>query len=198
VAARPPGGSPYPVLVQDTLPGLDLDILQAEDEFISPEEAQAISQAAQDAFERLLIERPDLLPVADGFFMALAKGWDWRKALYIAWARLPRKARWPETINELAGVMGLRSARTIRKWRARNVEIDRLVVEEMVARAGERTADVLEALAELASTADYKNTRAMELYLRIHGVYTPEQTVRAEVLQAGVFIPETSSDGEAS
>jgi hypothetical protein len=169
--------------------------LQAEDEFVSPEEARAISQAAREAFERLLGERPDLLPLADGFLNLLAQGWDWRKALYIAWARLPRRARWPATINELAGVMGLRSARTIRKWRAQDAEIDRLAVEEMVARAGERTADVLEALAELASTADYKNTRAMELYLRIYGVYTPEQTVHADVRQPQVFLPEADGDG---
>ena len=45
----------------------------------------------------------------------------------------------------------------------------------------------------LASKPDYKSTRAMELYLRVHGIYTPEQTVRGEISGPQFYLPETQA-----
>ncbi len=181
---------------QPALPGLDA--LIPDEEGISYARAQEISAAALEAFEARLLRGDEALrPLAESYLDARAKGWDWRKALYIAWARLPREARWPKSLGELASVMGLLSDRTIRKWRYQNPEIDRLVQEEMLARVGERTAEVLNALADLASRPDYKSTRAMELYLRVHGVYTPEQTVHTETSAPQIYLPETQAEPEA-
>jgi hypothetical protein len=179
---------------QTTLPGLESYI---EEDGLSPAEAQLLSVRACEEFEARLLDPAQgeaLSPLAEGYLDARARGFDWRKALYIAWARLPREARWPTTLGELASVMGLRSDRAIRVWRSKNPEIDRLVQEEMLARVGSRTADVLDALAELASQADYKSTRAMELYLRVHGIYTPEQRVQAQVEGPQFYIPETAEE----
>ena len=188
--------------VQETLPGFD-DFVAA-DEQISPAEAYTRSAAACAAFEAQVLDPQNahLQPLAESYLDARARGWEWRKALYIAWARLPRAARWPASLRELASVMGLRSDRTIRKWRYNNPEIDRLIVEEMLTRVGEHTAEVLAALAELASQPNYKSTRAMELYLRVHGIYTPEQKIQGEVQGPQFYLPETltedTDDGSAS
>lgn len=180
---------------QTTLPGFD-DIV-AESEFISPEEARAISARACEDFEARILDpaQESLQPLADSYLDARARGFEWRKALYIAWARLPRDARWPKTLHEVASVMGLRSDRPIRVWRSKNPEIDRLITEEMLRRVGDRTAEVLAALADLASRPDYKSTRAMELYLRVHGIYTPEQTVHGEITGPQFYLPETEDSG---
>ncbi len=180
---------------QTTLPGFD-DIV-AESELISPEEARAISAHACENFEARILDpaQENLRPLADSYLDARARGFEWRKALYIAWARLPRDARWPQSLGELASVMGLRSDRAIRVWRTKNPGIDQLIQEEMLRRVGDRTAEVLEALADLASRPDYKSTRAMELYLRVHGIYTPEQTVRGEITGPQFYLPETEDTG---
>lgn len=179
---------------QETLPGFDDYVV--EDEHISTAEAQRISASAREVFEALILdpEQQAARPLFDGYLDALARGWEWRKALYIAWARLPRAARWPSTLAELASVLGLKNDRTIRRWRYNNPEIDRLVREEMLHRVGERTAEVLEALADLATKPNYKSTRAMELYLRVHGVYTPEQKIQGEVTGPKFYLPETEPE----
>lgn len=51
------------------------------------------------------------------------EGWDWRKAVYIAWMASPVEARDPKTVDALATeVLGLNTS-TIRKWRAKQPEI---------------------------------------------------------------------------
>jgi hypothetical protein len=169
------------------------DEIVAEVEGLGREEAGAISADAMERFEGALLDEGMLTPLAEGYHTLLAKGWKWRKALYIAWARLPRAGRWPETQGELASVMGLKSARAIRTWRAKNPEIERLIKDAVVGRVLERAGDVMEAAFESA-TGDYKGFRDRQMLLEIMGVYKQRHEVDATVRQAAIFLPETEQE----
>lgn len=162
---------------QPALPGFE-DLI-VEDEQISYEEAQRISFAAQEAFEELLDdpERPEAAPLKDPFRELCAQGWDWRKALYVAWAKLPIRGRWPRTQEELAEVLGLRSARTIRKWRERNPGIDFLVSQARAGVITERTVEVLNKSFEVATAEGYKGFNDRKMLLEIDGVYRQKQDI---------------------
>lgn len=158
----------------------EFEDLVAEDEGISPEEAGAISAAARDAFELLFVYPEvgagrEVVPLRDEYDRLTGQGWGWRKALYMAWAKLPGQARWPGTQQELAEVMGLRSARTIRRWRERNPGIDLLIAQSVVGRVSERTADILSRSFEVAMGEGYKGFNDRRMLLEIEGVYKPKQ-----------------------
>lgn len=157
---------------QDPLPGFE--DLVSEDEEISYEEAQALSRDALEEFEQALDNRPECGPLRDPFLEMLEQGWGWRKALYIAWAQLPLAVRWPRTQDELAVIMGLRSARTIRKWREKNPGIDLLVKRAMGARAAGRvselTANILSRTYQVGMIHDYKGHKDRRLWLEADGL----------------------------
>lgn len=155
----------------------EFEDLVAEEEGISPDEAQTISIIARETFEMLLEspEREDAQPLVAEYERLIAQGWGWRKALYIAWAKLPIQARWPRSQQDLAEVMGLRSDRTIRHWRERNPGIDLLVSQAVVGRVSERTADILSKSFQVAMGEGYKGFNDRRMLLEIDGVYKPKQ-----------------------
>ena len=159
------------------LPGLGE--LAADMEETEWEEAQRASVAAREAFGLLLDDpmRPEVRVLREEFERLCASGWRWRHALYVAWAKLPARGRWPATQAELATVMGLRSDRTIRKWREQNPGIDLLVSQAVVGRVSERTAEVLSKAFEVAMADGYKGHNDRKMLLEIEGVYRPKQEV---------------------
>lgn len=162
---------------QKPLPGFE--DLEADSGEISYEDAQRISIAALEAFDELLDDPTAhyAAPLRDEFRALQAQGWEWRKALYIAWAKLPIKGRWPRTTEELAVVMGLRSARTIRKWRDQNPGIDLLISQAVAGRVSERTAEILNKAFEVATQEGYKGFNDRKMLLTIDGVYTEKSNV---------------------
>lgn len=170
---------------QSLLPGFDEIIEVAVWDGISPEEARVISGAARAAFER----RDDVSWMED-YVELIREGWPWRVACYIAWATTPRAVRLPKTMGELASVLGLSSARTIRAWREKNAAIDERVRGMIVAPLMAARADIIEALIGSATTADHKNHPDRRLALEMAKLYTPKQEVDATVRQARVFLPE--------
>jgi len=159
-----------------------------------PERARLVSLQAQEAFEEQDV------PWAGDYQALMSERWDWygdapdwwrwRVAAYVAWASVPREVRRPRTHQELASLLGLRSARTIRKWRAKYPEIDALVTENILEPLLERRAEVLEALMESAASPDYKNFRDRELYLKVTRIYVPRQEVGMEVNASAVNADE--------
>lgn len=98
--------------------------------------------------------------------------WDWRRAVYIAWASMPAARRWPETQRELASeVLGLASDRVIRKWRQADPEIDNRIAKLTAAELLERRADVFHALVEVASMIDPRGYNDRRLFLELIGDY---------------------------
>ena len=87
---------------------------------------QSESRRAYALFLKQLLTKP----WKEDYERLRLEGWDYRKAAYIAWASSPVKDRWPETQAKLAEELGLKSARTIQKWRENDARIDRDVPAE--------------------------------------------------------------------
>jgi hypothetical protein len=107
-----------------------------------------------------------------------AEGWTWRVAIYIAWAASPTKDRWPATEEELANqVLGLKSSRSIRKWRTNKPEIDERVAEYKVEPVFRRLRDIIDTMITVATTPDSSGFQDRKLALTIGKVYDPKGTL---------------------
>jgi hypothetical protein len=135
------------------------------------EEALAISYAARDSFEA----DPQGATWAHEYRDLREAGWPWRVAAYIAWSASPRADRQPPTQLELAqDVLGLRSDRTIRKWRAKNPAIDAAVGLLQAKALFEHRADILAALITAAKDPSYRTHPDRKLALEMLGDYKQE------------------------
>lgn len=102
------------------------------------------------------------------------QGWDWRKAVYIAWAASPAKDRQPATQELLAtDVLGLTSDRVIRKWRDKQPAIDDAVAEVAAAPLLRHRRDIYNALITCATDPDPKSHQDRKLALELLGDYKP-------------------------
>lgn len=132
---------------------------------------QAESRSAYDVFAAEL----EQCPWRKDYVQLRSEGWDWRKAAYIAWASSPAIERKPETQAELATtVLGLKSARTIQKWRENDPRIDDRVAEMQIEPLLRHRADVIAALVDVASRADANAHADRKLYLEMVGDYRPK------------------------
>jgi len=155
------------------LPGLDEVEEDAAERFITPEEARLISEASASTFS----SRNDKPEWFKDYLMLREQGWPWRVACYIAWASSPKIGRKPETIEKLATeVLGLKSSRVIYTWRKKykkEMGIDSVVSMMQTAALWEHRRDVINALVEQASKADYKSFNDRKLFLELIGDFTP-------------------------
>ena len=146
-----------------------------EDQNIDPTMAHQISNSARAALEDGAVGEAAWV---EDYKTLVGDGWPWRVAAWIAWSASPRqvgdKERWPGTQMELArNVLGLRSDRVIRKWRAKNPAIDQAVaLLQMQPLLNHRRA-IIDALVTSASTPDYKNHNDRKLALEMTGDYLP-------------------------
>ncbi len=132
---------------------------------------QAESRSAYDVFAAEI----EQCPWRKDYVQLRSEGWDWRKAAYIAWASSPATDRKPETQAELATtVLGLKSARTIQKWRENDPRIDDRVAEMQIEPLLRHRADVIAALVDVASRADANAHADRKLYLEMVGDYRPK------------------------
>lgn len=138
------------------------------------------SKAALDIWLESLAERPpwygryvELMLERDDAGRAR---WDWRKALYIAWAALPARLRTPATITELADLLGLNNTGSIRHWRAKDAEIDRRIAEVRVRLVGDAVSDLLQASIDNGLNGGPQGHPDRKMLLEIAGVYRPKQT----------------------
>ncbi len=138
-----------------------------------------------------------------------AEGWDWRKAVYIAWASSPaqvgQRPRWPETQEKLAQeVLGLSSDRIISKWK-RNFPEMQLRIEQMAAAPVLRNLrDIVDAMVTLAKTPDHNTFNDRRMALEIAGVYKPRQrqeltgpnggAIETQEAKVVVYLPDNGRD----
>ena len=110
----------------------------------------------------------------DEYLVLRTEGWDWRKAAYIAWASSPAKERWPANQELLASnVLGLKSDRTIRKWRENDATIDDRVALMQIEPMMKHRRDVIEALVRVAMVPHPKAHQDRKLFLEMTGDYKP-------------------------
>jgi hypothetical protein len=120
----------------------------------------------------------------DEYLALRSEGWDWRKAAYIAWASSVVMLRWPKTQAELASkVLGLRSDRTIQKWRADDPSIDERVAKLQVEPLLRHRRDVIEALVTSAMSPDPKSHPDRKMFLEMTGDYKAKSTVQLQSWQ---------------
>lgn len=116
------------------------------------------------------------------FLELVGRGWDWRKAVYIAWASSPATGREPHTQGELATkVLGLASDRVIRTWHEKNNAIDLEIAYMQAAPLLRHRRDIHEALAASASNPDPRSHADRKLALEMLGDYKPKNATQLEV-----------------
>ena len=111
--------------------------------------------------------------------------WNWREAVYIAWASMPVKRRWPKTQDDLIIILGLTDARTIRQWRSRRPEMDDRVARLTGDALMKHRAEVLDALIQVAQQPDPRSHSDRRLFLEMTGDYTPRQGVEHTGAEGG-------------
>ncbi len=142
-----------------------------------------------------LCEESEPILGPDGEPVLTAKGaarcrrrWPWRKAAYIAWAATPKHERAPKTLEELAALLGLAGAGTIRNWRRQDAGIDERIAALPRKMLAGRLADVYEALAEVAASWDPKAHQDRKLFLELMGEYTPKGVSVSASAEAGAMV----------
>lgn len=176
---------------------LDLQIEEVDPEaggFISPEEAQRLSEMARMAFEALQpAQDGGSLAWMDEYRKLREAGWNWRVACYIAWAASPKKGRYPKTQDDLATkLLGLNSDRQIGKWRKANPVIDETIGMLQAAPLINHRRDIYEALIESATSGSYRGHNDRKLALEIMGDYVPRSMVKFAGKVSGKGITEKS------
>lgn len=128
------------------------------------------------AYQQLLADM-EKFPWWQDYRELIRRGWDWRKAVLIAWEASPVKTdRVPATQEELAvTVLGLTSDRVIAKWRRQQPEIDDEIVRMQAAPLLRHRRDIYDALATSASDPDPKSHQDRKLALELLGDYKPRQ-----------------------
>lgn len=102
--------------------------------------------------------------------------WDWRKALYIAWASLPARLRQPSTQEELAtDYLGLTTDRTIRDWKAKDAGIEERIADGPKRMLLGRLADIMDASIQVATDPIPSATPERRMLLEIAGIYKPKE-----------------------
>lgn len=108
--------------------------------------------------------------------------WNWREAVYIAWASLPKRLRWPGSQEELAKqVLGLTNDRTIREWRSKRPEIEERVAQLTGEVLMKHRADVFDALVRVASEPDSRAYSDRRLFLEMTGDYKTKGVVNFNI-----------------
>lgn len=156
---------------------MELDLGQEEVE----EDALRISDRARFALDAMKgkMGTPKWL---DDYFILRAEGWNWRVALYIAWAASPKIGREPKTQDELATVyLGLTSDRVITTWRKRNPVIDEMVHMMGGAPLWKHRTEIITALVVSAVKPDYKNHNDRKLALEMMGDHLPTHKLTASI-----------------
>jgi hypothetical protein len=158
-----------------SLPGMEGEIDERT-------EAQLRAEEARRTFEARYGEQAWM----EDYWELLAEGWDWRKAVYIVWASLPREQRVPGTQLELARkVLGLTSDRRIREWKASNPALEQRVKGLTISALEKARADIIAALIESASDPNPRCTTDRRMALEILDIYKSEATLRV-----GEALPE--------
>lgn len=95
-----------------------------------------------------------------------------RAAVLAAWLCTPRKYRYPKTQDELAKLLGLTSDRQFTVWMAHNPQIKAVLHDAWRERAVDHLYDSMDAMFEVAATADYKGRGDRELHFKLAEILT--------------------------
>lgn len=152
-----------------------------DEETIFPAGPTVPGQSDSRRAYRDLLANLETFPWWNDYRELVERGWDWRKAVYIAWSASPAKSRIPATQMELAQqVLGLHSDRVISKWREKQPEMLDEIVRMQAAPLLRHRRDIYDALATSASDPDPKSHSDRKLALEMLGDYKPRQVQQLE------------------
>ena len=154
---------------------------EPDEETIFPAGPTVQGQAqSRRAYHQLLAEL-NVFPWWQDYQELIGRGWDWRKAVCIAWKASPAATRVPETQEELATrVLGLTSDRVIAKWFKQHPEMDQEVVRMQAAPLLRHRREIYDALVTVATMLDPKAHPDRKLALELMGDYKPGNRVQVE------------------
>ena len=154
---------------------------EPDEETIFPAGPTVPGQAqSRRAYHQLLAEL-DQFPWWQDYQELIGRGWDWRKAVCIAWKTSPPTQRMPTTQDELATqVLGLTSDRVIAKWFKQYPEMDQEVVRMQAAPLLRHRREIYDALVAVATMEDPKAHPDRKLALELMGDYKPGNRVQVE------------------
>ena len=181
------------------LPPDDLDLPEDEEEEGALHEEGAFpasentpgQSASRDSFARMqekideLITRKEQPPWWQEYLELRAEGWDWRKAVFIAWSASPTKIvrdgitveRWPATQEQLArDVLGLKSDRVIATWKKKYPEMQLRIEQQAAAPYLKHMRDIIDANIVVAMMPDPSAFQDRRMALEVLKVYRPKQT----------------------
>jgi hypothetical protein len=140
---------------------------------ITQDEARMISESARKTFEG--VARPAWF---DDYLSLREAGWSWRVAAYIAWAASPVTQRNPKNQSELAtDVLGLRSDRTIRKWKENNPAIEEAIAVAQASPLLKHRREIYTALTVSAMNSEAKHHSDRKLASVLLGDYVEKKDV---------------------
>ena len=130
-----------------------------------------------------------------------ARGWNWRQAVYIAWAASPAASRQPKTQHELAtNVLRLTTDRVISMWAKTHPEIADEIARMQAAPLLRHRRDIYDALVEMAKSHDPRAHQDRKLALELLGDYQPRSQTNVALanIDAGVviYLPDNGRDGD--
>lgn len=127
------------------------------------------------------------------YLLLRERGWDWRKAIYIAWSASPLQGRLPATQEELAKqVLGLGSDRMIATWRKREASMEDTIAELQAAPLLRHRREIYEALVKVAMDPDPKAHQDRKLALELMGDYKPRLAAEVTGKDGGPVEGETT------
>jgi hypothetical protein len=163
------------------IPGIETERTPQE---ISLQAKTALDKKYQRWFDGKLVEDEQLGVEELGWFaiyeIQLAKGWDWRKAVLIAWHAWP-KEKHPKTQNELAKMCGLTSDRQFYKWRNQDPMINKEIQMIWNLLVEDEIREVDRANMEVAKTRDYKAAPDRRLFFLRHKLLEEAPTVQVNM-----------------
>lgn len=147
----------------------------ALDDTLFPANERTPGQAESRRAYQIIEDRLSEFDWFEDYQSLRSQGWDWRKAIYIAWEASPGVGRQPETQMALAtDVLGLTDDRTIRKWKSKQPEITTAIVELAAAPLLRHRRDIYAALITSATNSSPANHSDRKLALEMLGDYVPK------------------------
>lgn len=183
--------------------GFDLDLgdnpaKDASMEASGGESAEAVrvrAETARRAAEMRLEAAGEEFSWLEHYLMLREAGWDWKAAIYVAWAASPKHERYPKTLEELATqFLGLSGPRRIFEWKRKNPAMEDTIAMLQAAPLLQHRADIYSALITVASDPDYKGHQDRKLALELLGDYTPRADQNIRVSGAGIDLSGLSEE----
>lgn len=163
-----------------------------DEELLFPAGPSVPGQAESRRAYHQLLAQLDEYPWWQDYRELVQRGWDWRKAVLIAWESSPVKSRTPATQEELATqVLGLTSDRVIAKWRKQQPELEEEIARMQAAPLLRHRREIYDALVASASDSDPKSHADRKLALEMLGDYKPRQTTQLEGGNTPVVVDTT-------